>query len=89
MARQNNGELKPQVPENGSRNNIYNLGCIIAGLPLAGGFAKALINLPSSFEPGVGYTGQTEAGLSILAGAGLSGLLCLAGMLIERVRSKL
>lgn len=70
-----------------SRNNRYNLGCIIAALPLAGGVAKAFISFPGSFEPGVGYTGHAEAGLSIVAGAALSGLLTLAGIVIEHVRS--
>lgn len=78
--------LIPQNPEDSPRNNRYRLGCIITALPFVGGVVNAFVGFPSSFEPGVGYTGQAEAGLSILAGAGLSALLCLAGIGIERLR---
>ncbi|MCA9380261.1 hypothetical protein KC675_03740 [Candidatus Dojkabacteria bacterium] len=79
--------LKPQVQETKTSSTPYNLGCVAMATPLGLGVANAFRSLVTGFEPGVGYTGQAEAGLSIIGGVFGSALIYGIGLLIERGRS--
>ena len=73
-------------PSIGNQSFRDRLGCALLGLPIVVGVINAFRELVTSFQPGMGYTGQQEAGLSMAGGVVGSALLLGLGILLGRRR---